>query len=132
MKSNTEFPEGFDLPHGNLEKNANMFDSFLIPRERAKEIQNFVSDLFMKNTAEGIIKTSTVIVEVAKLCRTPSELALALLGVGYIVHSETLSPRVISIQIGQRSPGKSAPTGEDPTIDELIRKSYEINGGNKE
>lgn len=144
MKGNIEIPEGFifEVAEGeDIEGNAQLTTALGISEKRANELVLIVRDAFNNATKRRgknenkQTNTLPALIEVAKHCKTPVELALTSYAFGCYLTRVTGNGggmRVLHIQIGGPGGNKMKEEGEDDSVEALIRRSYKINGGKRE
>lgn len=107
--------------------------------ERMDEISKICRIAMINSENKGQVKIDDALFEVAKSCHTLNEYTMAVYALGYKIGTKqnplgSLGGMIIG-QMGMGGFGKMGEDGregEDPSIEELIRRSKRINGGKKE
>lgn len=123
-----------------------IFTSLGITRDRANELQDKIKEIQKNIAKNGNVYNDEVMRELSLFCKNANEFALSLYTFGVEntlneVHARGAGPgdflskllggglgSIIRIGGGKFSKGeRPSETSEDPSIEELIRRSYEIN-----
>lgn len=128
-----------DLDHETTpdSKKRSVYEALRISRGRMDELVKVMKIAFIQNEkSNGDLDISLVLRDVVVQCNTPAEIVLVSFTVGEM-RAERSSGfggigNILHMIIGKTAPKQEGgEEGEDPDIEEIIRKSYKINGKGK-
>lgn len=135
-----KFPNGIPISRNKEDRRDTLplYEMFGISRERADFVKKICKIAIINAEEKDHIEVDRAFFEIASKCETLNEFALAMYSLGVVTTRQQggsmggIGPMII--MGGMRNMGGetgSSETGEEPSIEELIRRSKKINGGKR-